>query len=106
MKLSECNARQKKAFINIRNAAFDYIGGLELTLMDNPEDTPEYKSAKAILDDHDRLVNDIYNMAINEIYYGDGCVFGSSAAMLRDIRFCGKEWLMKRVEARVKKEGY
>lgn len=43
MKVSEMNQRQKKAFYNIKYAAYDLIGGLENTLMDYPEDSDEYK---------------------------------------------------------------
>ena len=56
MKVSEMNARQKKAFYNIYWAANDLIGGLENTLLDYPEDSEEYKSAYALLKDHNRLV--------------------------------------------------
>ena len=81
MKVSEMNARQKKAFYNIKYAAYWHIGGLENTLMDNAEDS--------------------------EIYQEGACCFNSAAASyLKDIRFCGKAWLMERVEARVRKEGY
>ena len=41
MKVSEMNARQKKAFYNIKYAAYWHIGGLENTLMDNAEDSEE-----------------------------------------------------------------
>ena len=56
MKISEMNVRQKKAFFNVYWAANDLIGGLENTLLDYPEDSDEYKSAYAFLNDHDRLV--------------------------------------------------
>ena len=47
MKVSEMNARQKKAFYNIKYAAYWHIGGLENALMDNAEDSDEYRAAKA-----------------------------------------------------------
>lgn len=107
MKLSECNAKQKKAYINIAHCANWIIGGLENTMQDNLPDSREYMSAKAQLDDHDSLVAMIYNGAISEVY-GDGfCCFNEdSKSYLKDIRFCGKDWLMERCEARVKKCGY
>ena len=46
-------------------------------------------------------------MATTEIYQEGACCFNSTAASyLKDIRFCGKAWLLERVEARVRKEGY
>jgi len=104
MKLSECTPRQRKAFLNIKYASYRLIGELENTLLDNEEDSEEYKDAERQLNDHDGLVNDLYDMAINNVYQ-EGAVFFDKN-MLRDIRFCGKEWLMARCEARVRKEGY
>jgi len=107
MKLSECNAKQKKAFINIAHCANWIIGGLENTIQDNLESSDEYQQAKATLADHDGLVALIYESAISEVY-GDGiaCFNASAKSYLKDIRFCGKEWLVARCEARVKKCGY
>lgn len=107
MKLSECNARQKKAFINIKNAANWIIGGLENTMLDYLPSDEDYKNAQARLSDHEGLVAEIYDAAITEIY-GDGFMgFGKEVEKyLKDIRFCGKDWLMARCEARVKKCGY
>ena len=107
MKVSEMNARQKKAFYNVCHAANWLIGGLENTMLDNPEDSEEYQSAKAQLADHDGLVSELYSMATTEVYDEGSCCFNSAAASyLKDIRFCGKEWLMERCEARIKKAGY
>lgn len=107
MKYSECNARQKKAFLNIKHAANWLLGGLENTMLDNAENSPEYQSAKATLADHDGLVAQLYDMATTDLYDEGSCCFGASAiSALKDIRFCGKDWLMARCEARIKKEGY
>lgn len=107
MKLSECNARQRKAFINIKHACDWLLGGLENVLQDYIPDDPEYISAKNTLADHDGLVMELYSMATTDIYDDGACFFGSNASSyLKDIRFCGKEWLMERCEARIKKEGY
>ena len=41
--------------------------------------------------------------------YGDGyCCFNPATVQkeLRDINFCGKEWLMERCDKRITKEGY
>lgn len=107
MKLSECNARQRKAFLNIKYAADWVIGGLENTMMDCRPESPEYKSAEAQLNDHEGLVDYIYQEAITCIYQEGFSQFGKAAeSYLKDVRFCGKDWLMARVEARVKKCGY
>ena len=107
MKYSDCNARQKKAYRNIYHTANWIIGGLENTMLDNERDSEEYKSAEAQLKNHNGLVDEIYNEAISSVYDDGSCCFNESAErFLRDIRFCGKEWLMERVEARVKKMGY
>lgn len=108
MKVADMNAREKKAFFNIKHAANDLLGGLENTLYDYREDEEEYKNAKAALADHEGLVNRLYRMATTAIY-GDGfCCFNDQVVRkeLRDINFCGKEWLMERCEKRITKEGY
>jgi len=53
------------------------------------------------------MTKEIYDAAITEIYTDGAMMFGKAAqSYLKDIRFCGKDWLMERVEARVKKLGY
>ena len=107
MKYAECNARQKKAYANIYHACNWLIGGLENTMLDNEEGSPEYESAKAKLADHEALVNELYDMATTDIYDDGSCCFGKAAeSYLKDIRFCGKDWLLERCEKRVKKSGY
>ena len=55
MKYADCNARQKKAYRNIYHACNWFLGGLENTMLDNPEGSEEYESAKATLANHDGL---------------------------------------------------
>lgn len=107
MKLSECNGRQRKVYLNVYHAANWIIGGLENTLEDFDKESEEYKNAEAQLNDHDELVKYIYSEAITNIY-GDGvmCWGENIRSYLKDVRFCGKEWIMERVEKRVKKMGY
>ena len=104
MKVSEMNSRQKKAYMNVVAASNWLIGGLVNTAMDNPKDSEEYKNAVECLNDHEYLVSELYSMATTEIY-GDGfCCFNDFAASwLKDIRFCGKDWLMERCEKRITK---
>lgn len=107
MKLSECNARQKKAYINIYHACNWIIGGLENQMQDSAPGHPEYESAKKALEDHAGLVEELYQAATTDVYDEGCCEFGAGAEKyLKDIRFCGKAWLMERCEARVKKAGY
>lgn len=108
MKVAEMNERQKKAFYNIKYAAYDLLGGLENTMLDYPEDSEEYKSAKELLGNHEALVQELYQRATSAVFSYDGAVwFGKPAEMFtRDINFCGKAWLMERCEARIRKEGY
>ena len=107
MKYADCTPRQKKAYRNVLHACNWLLGGLENTLQDNPEGSPEHEAAKAALADHDGLVQELYHMATTEVYDEGSCCFNQAAAsFLKDIRFCGKEWLMARCEARIKKSGY
>lgn len=99
--------RQRKAFYNIKYAAHDLLGGLENTLEDYPEDSEEYKRAKALVNNHNALVSLLYYNATSAVYT-DGAVWFSSYAkkIIRDINFCGKEWLIECCEKRIIKEGY
>ena len=107
MKLSECNAKQRKAFLNIVHAANWIIGGLENTVADCDPDDKDRIDAEKALANHAVLVNGIYEAATTDIYTDGAVKFGKGAeSYLKDIRFCGKAWLMERVEARVKKLGY
>lgn len=107
MKVSEMNERQKRAFNNIYWAAQHLLGGLENTLLDYSEDSDDYKSAEALLKNHKELVNRLYEMATTAVYGEGFCGFGKRHQMeIRDINFCGKDWLMERCEKRITKEGY
>lgn len=107
MKVADMNVRQKKAFYNIKWAANDLLGGLENTMLDYPEGSDEYTHAQSLLNDHNELVCELYQMATTAIYDEGFCGFGRQHQMaIRDINFCGKEWLMERCEKRITKEGY
>lgn len=100
--------REKKALLNIKHAANDLLGGLENTMLDHKQESAEYKTADALLKDHDRLVNELYTMATTAIY-GDGyCCFDSRAVEqeIREINFCGKEWLTERCDLCLQMQGY
>lgn len=104
MKFSEMNERQKKASINIKYAAIDYIFGLQNGCFDSDPESQEYKDYYSALKDTEGLIEVIYNMATHDIYREGSCYFGGDAQkMIKDIRFCGKEFLMKVVKHFVKK---
>lgn len=107
MKISEMNVRQKKAFKNIYYAARNHIGGLENGTYDNPEGSQAYNDYLTALNDHAGLVAEIYHMATTDIYDEGFVSFGKGAeAYMRDIRFCGRDWLMEPIKTQVKKLGY
>lgn len=107
MKVSEMTARQRKAFLNIKYAAHDLLGCLENVMLDYPEDSEVHKRAKALLNNHNALVAEVYYNATRAVYSADSVWFGSYAKkFIRDINFCGKEWLMECCERRITKCGY
>lgn len=103
MKYSECNARQKKAWNNIKYASGQYIWGLVNTALDDP-DSKDW--VLELFHDEDRMVNEIYHEATTTICREGYTCFNTAVVTeeMRDINFCGKEWLMERVRARVKKD--
>lgn len=105
MKYSEMNKTQQKAVRNIYHAANWLIGGLENTCMDNSKDSVEYKKAESLLEDHDALVKELYSMATTSIF-DEGCMCFDERTVtkeLREINFCGKDWLMERCDKRISK---
>lgn len=103
----EMDKKQMRAVRNIRHAINWHIGGLENTMIDSMEDSEDYITAEAQLANHDGLVKDIYWMATNEYYKAGGMMYGEQAKkMVREIRFCGKDWLMSKIDEMVRKEGY
>lgn len=104
MKFSECNARQIKAWKNIKYAASDYIFGMMNGCLDNPKDSKEYKDYMDGLTDLENLISTVYKEAITNVYEEGCCSFGAGAeAYIRDIRFCGKEFIMQVVTHYCKK---
>lgn len=97
IKYEECDARQRKAYKNFKNAAVDYIYGLENGCFDNEENSQEYQSYLNALQDLEGLIGVVYSEAISTVYTEDGMITGNryAKAMLQDIRFCGKEFLMQ-----------
>ena len=102
MKYLELNAREKKAFKNIKYAAEQNIWGLVNTALD---DKDSVNWVLELFNDEDKVVELVYKEATTSLY-DDGFTCWDKATVtreLRDINFCGKEWLMERTRARVRK---
>lgn len=96
MKFRECDQRQKKAWKNVKYAASDYIFGLMNGCLDNPKDSDAYKDYMDTLSNLPYLINVVYAEAITNVYDEGSCSFGvGAAAFIKDIRFCGKDFIMK-----------
>ena len=107
MKYSEMNQRQKKAFRNVKYAAYVLIGGLESCKLDSLKDSRERKDYEAALKNHNWLVNEIYHMATTGVYSPGFCGFTKADKLyVRDINFCGKDFILGLCEEQVKEAGY
>ena len=95
---------EKLARRNIQNCINFELGGYENTLLDYPEDSNDYRAAKAFLADHEAIVNYIYDCSVSDFYI-EGGVF-TDTRLISQIKFLGKEKLMEIVEELVSKEGY
>lgn len=103
----ELTGNQKFAFNNIKHAANWCIGGLENSMQDNPEDSDEYKAALKELTDHEGLVEYVYDEGVSNMYGEGFCGFGPQyKKQIQQIKFCGKEWLMRVAEQIVTELGY
>lgn len=104
MKFSEMNERKKKATKNIKYAAEDYIFSLLNGCFDSEKGSKEYNNYLNELKDTDGLINTVYSEATTNIYEEGYCCFNSDAQKaIKDIRFCGKEFLMKTTKHYVEK---
>lgn len=74
--------------------------------MDYSHDSEEYKNAVAKLQNEELLANELYSMTTTAIYNAGGVCFNEKVVQeeLRDINFCGKEWIMEICRRRIKKE--
>lgn len=98
-KFNECNACEKKAWKNIKNAAADYIFGMQNGCFDNEVGSQAYNDYKKELEDLETLINVVYHEAITSVYNEGSIYFGKGAeSAIRDIRFCGKEFLLEVTE--------
>lgn len=92
----EMNAKERKAYNNIKWAANDYIFGLENGCFDTEKGSQQYNDYYNSLNDLESLINIVYGEALSAVYCEGGTFGGAEAvAYIKDIRFCGKEFLME-----------
>lgn len=92
----EMNKKEQKAYKNIKWAANDYIFGLENGCFDTEKGSEQYNDYYAQLNDLESLINIVYGEATSAVYDEGGVSFNEQAqAYIKDIRFCGKEFLME-----------
>ena len=95
MRRSEMNGNQLTAFEQVINAIDWLTGDYENMLMDGIITEDEIPS-------HEELMEDTYNMVLNCRTYAGMQKDGG----LDEVRFCGKDWIMERIDKRLKKLGY
>lgn len=103
----DMNEREKKAYINMQYAMLDFTGLWENTLLDEPKDSEEYEEAYRNLHDMEILKESIYDYGTNNYYLQDrfgGYVTIRDERAIKDIRFCGKEFLMDCIDDILDKE--
>lgn len=96
--------RQREILANMFYAACSWIGGLENTLSDYPEDDEEYINAQEILSKHAELVDEVESMCMTG-YYGCG-VEGPQQAYQKHYNLAGKEFIHQCAEATVTAMGH
>ena len=87
-KMSDLNRKQQKAVTNYKHCANDQWRFVNSWYDSRDED------ARAYILDPRNLFDTIYSEALENIYGEGFCRFGAGAsAYLKDIRFCGKQFL-------------
>lgn len=94
--------RETLAKKNIKHACDWLLGELENVLMDYPEDSAEYQNALSRLQNHEELSEELYDMAISDLYLEGACFYDCN--IVSEIRFLGKDWLMEECRRRIEKE--
>ena len=86
--LKTLNAKQKKAVQNIRACA-DYQWMYVNDWYDN-----ESEESKQFLLSPEKVFETVYKDSLQDVYFEGGMEFGTAAEKyLKDVRFCGKEFL-------------
>lgn len=92
MYAADLNAKQKKAIRNIKYCANDQWQFVNSWYDHKCEDSRQFMMNPS------KLFDTIYSESLENVYDEGMCSFGSRAkSYLKDIRFCGKEFLQKTV---------
>ena len=92
---------------NIHHCANYTLGGLENVLLDYDETDEEYKKARAKLNDHNYLVDLIYDCSVTELYSPGKVLFGGQSERIAgQIKFLGGKKLIELVEKELEQQGY
>lgn len=94
MKISEMDRNQKTGFYQVVHASNWIVGGYENGINDGEYD--KMPSRKA-------LEEEIYD-CIMTCTTGEG--FQQFNRPMKEIKFCGKDWLLERIDRRLTKMGY
>ena len=90
------NSHEKLAIMLIKESMSSFIGGYENSLLDNDEDSEEYKSAYEFLHSgHENLVDTIYWDVMH-------CQRGYE----KHLRFSGETFIRDQISKRLEKWGY
>lgn len=90
------NRHQQEAYRLMSRKYNEYIWGLENLMQDSPEDSEDYKSAKADLENTEMLINTIYSETMRE---------AEKSSYKNHIRFAGKDWLINQIIKKLEREG-
>lgn len=96
MKYSEMNAHERVAAGIAWEKCGDIVGGYENQMQDNLPGSEDYEEAKNALANHEHLVDMIY----------DEVMFDADKGSRKHLRFAGKEFILARIDRRLKKWGY
>lgn len=96
MKLSEMNSRQQIATKLAWERCGWVVGGYENTIEDCGRDSEEGMEAVNALSNREELATEIYEDLMSL----------TDAGYLKHLRFVGKDFIMARINARLKKWGY
>ena len=95
MKMSEMNVHQRNLYRMMDELTCEIIGGYENAMADYPEDSDEYWEAKEFLDmGHDALKQYFFN------------ALTARRETQKALKFAGNDFLMERIERRLRKWGY
>lgn len=96
MKYSEMNKREQMVARMAWEECSWICGGWENQMADSAPETEAYKEAEAALENHEGLVEEVYRALMSK----------ASGTDLEHIKFCGKAFILARIDGRLKRFGY